>query len=77
MTSEINKVEKSLKGSFHSASNIYVDPISKECEVTISIDDFQGEIEERLYENGVFLTMVDYCDTFPYKYVFNYTVKPD
>ena len=75
MEPEIVQVEKSLKKSFGSASNIYVDPVLKECEVTISIDDFQGEIEERLFENGVFLTMVDYCDIYPYKYVFNYSMK--
>jgi len=75
MESEILHVEKSLKETFSSASNIYVDPVNKECEVTISVDDFQGEIEERLFENGVFLTMVDYCDTYPYKYVFNYVLK--
>ena len=75
MEMEISQVDKSLRDCFESASNIYVDPANNECEVTVSIDDFQGEIDERLFENGVFLSMIDYCDVYPYKYVFNYTIK--
>jgi hypothetical protein len=75
MIMEINKVEETLRKSFESASNIYVNPITKECEVTISIDDYQGELSSKMYENGVCLEMVDYCDVYPFKYVFKYTVK--
>ena len=72
MDSEISKVEQSLRKSFASASNIFVDPETKECEVTISVDDYEGEIKGHLIENGVKLKMVDYCDVYPFKYVFNY-----
>jgi hypothetical protein len=75
MNSEILLVEQSLRRVFSTASDIYIDPVSKECEVTVSIDDFQGEIEGNLFENGVFFKMVDYCDIYPFKYVFNYKVK--
>ena len=72
---ERKKVEESLRKSFDSASNIYVDTDSKECEVTISIDDYQGEIKGKLFENGVSLEMIDYCDVYPFKYVFGYKLK--
>jgi hypothetical protein len=75
MSTEVKQVEQSLRKAFATATDIYIDPVSKECEVTVSIDDFQGEIMEHLFENGVSLKMVDYCDAYPFKYVFNYSVK--
>jgi hypothetical protein len=75
MVTEVNKVEESLRKSFISASNIYVDTNAKACEVTISIDEYQGEIQGKLFENGVSLEMIDYCDVYPYKYVFEYKLK--
>ena len=75
MEAEILHIEKSLKGAFSSASNIFVDPVHKVCEVTISIDDFQGEHIGNLYEDGITFSMVDYCDVYPFKYVFNYEIK--
>jgi hypothetical protein len=75
MITEIKQVEQSLRRAFATATDIYIDPVSKECEVTVSIDDFQGELLGHLFENGVSLKMVDYCDVYPFKYVFNYFVK--
>lgn len=74
MSEEQIRVSQSLQSFFSSASNIYVDPETKECEVTVSVDEFQGEISGYLHESGVKLQMVDYCDTYPFKYVFNYLV---
>ncbi len=75
MTTENIQIEQSLRLAFPTASDIYIDHNTKECEVTVSIDDFQGEIDGHLYENGVVLKMVDYCDEYPFKYVFRYKVK--
>lgn len=72
METEINQVKGCLKGIFQSASDIFVDPQTKECEVKISIDDYQGEINHHLIENNIKLLMVDYCDVYPFKYVFSY-----
>lgn len=65
-------ISKSLKKLFPSAYDIYVDDKSKYCEVSISIDDYQGVISEKLTENGISFEMVDYWDIFPFKYVFSY-----
>jgi len=75
METEIKQVEQCLREAFASASNIYVDPQTAECEVFISVDDYHGELDEAIYQNGVLLKMVDYCDTYPFKYIFNYKVK--
>lgn len=75
MTTENNQIEQSLRQAFPTASDIYIDQVTKECEVTVSIDDFQGELYGQLYENGVVLKMVDYCDEYPFKYVFSYKVN--
>lgn len=75
MATEIEQVEHGLRMAFASASNIYVDTNTSECEVFISVDDFQGEIDSTIYTEGVYLKMVDYCDTYPYKYIFNYSLK--
>ncbi len=75
METEIQQVEKSLRDTFQTASNIYVDTHTRECEVFISVDEYQGEISHVILTNGVILRMVDYCDTYPFKYVFNYKVK--
>jgi hypothetical protein len=72
MNAEVNKVTNSLKKLFESASDIYVDTENKECEAKISVDEFQGEITNKLYEGGVQFIMVDYWDTLPFKYVFQY-----
>jgi len=61
-----------LKALFPSASDLYVDINHKECEIKVSVDEFQGEIRESLIGNYIRFTMVDYCDTYPYKYVFAY-----
>lgn len=75
MNEEANKVASSLKKLFVSASDIYVDTKNKECEVKISVDEFKGEITERLIESGVQFWMIDYWDTLPFKYVFKYRAK--
>jgi hypothetical protein len=72
MDTEKSRVTASLKKLFESASDIYVDTLNKECEAKISVDEFQGEISERLFEGGVQFMMVDYWDTYPFKYVFQY-----
>lgn len=72
MTAEETKVRNSLRKLFESASNIYVDTKTKECEARISVDEFRGEITEKLFEDGVQFIMVDYWDTLPFKYVFQY-----
>ncbi len=73
MKTEIKQVEGCLKNLFETASDIFVDTQTKECEVKISVDDYQGEIDHTLIENKIRLKMVDYCDTYPFKYVFSYT----
>lgn len=65
-------VTKSLKTLFPSAYNIFVDDETKYCEVSVSIDDYQGIITNELIENGISFQMVDYWDVFPFKYVFSY-----
>jgi hypothetical protein len=72
MEIEKRHIEGSLKKLFETASDIFIDTMSKECEVKISVDEFQGEIPGRLYENGVQFNMIDYCDIYPFKYVFSY-----
>lgn len=72
MSNEVIKVTDSLRKLFETASDIYVDIQTKECEARISVDEFQGEITSRLYEGGVQFLMVDYWDTYPFKYVFQY-----
>jgi hypothetical protein len=69
---EIEIVTNSLKSLFSSASDIYVDVKSRECELKVSVDDFRGEISGRLFENGISFEMVDFWDNFPYKYIFQY-----
>ncbi len=73
METEASKVSQSLKKLFLSASDVYVDTESKECEAKISVDEFRGEITERLFESGFQFVMVDYWDTYPFKYVFHYS----
>jgi hypothetical protein len=75
METEIAVVETGLKKLFQSASDIFIDPHLKECEVKVSVDEFQGEITGRIFENGVQYNMVDYCDIYPFKYVFSYKKK--
>ena len=72
MNSEVTKVTDSLRKLFETASDIYVDTKTKECEARISVDEFRGEITDRLFEGGVQFLMVDYWDTYPFKYVFEY-----
>lgn len=76
MNTEIKQVEGCLKNLFESATDIFVDTQSKECEVKISVDDYLGEFDNTLIDNKVKLKMVDFCDTYPFKYVFSYnTIK--
>ena len=75
MNSESDKVKQTLKNNFTSASNIYVDQGTKECEVTLEMDDYDGELEGYLVGNGVQLKMIDYSDKYPFKYVFSYKVS--
>jgi hypothetical protein len=72
MNSDLFKIEKILKLTFKSASNIYIDAETQECEVTLSVDDYHGELDGYLVGDGVSLKMVDYCDVYPYKYVFSF-----
>ncbi|MCF8302600.1 MAG: hypothetical protein K9I94_04920 [Bacteroidales bacterium] len=72
MEHEKLQVRQSLINLFESASDIFVDPATKECEVKVSVDEYQGEISGLLYDNNVKLEMIDYWDTYPYKYVFSY-----
>lgn len=74
MNAEVEKVTDSLKKLFVTASDIYVDTENKECEAKISVDEFRGDITEKLFEGGVQFTMVDYWDTLPFKYVFEYRI---
>ena len=75
MDTESSKVINSLKKLFPTAYDIYVDTENKECEAKISVDEFQGEITERLFQDGVQFVMVDYWDTLPFKYVFQYKAR--
>ena len=75
MNTEVDKVTNSLRKLFETASDIYVDTENKECEAKISVDEFQGEITKKLFESGVQFTMVDYWDTLPFKYVFQYRMN--
>ena len=75
MKNETYFIERSLKKFFSSGYNIFVDTESKECEVYISVDDYQGELEPLLCENGVKFNMVDLCDNYPFKYVFQYQLS--
>lgn len=75
MKNEIKQVSKGLQGLFASAADIYINTDLKECEVQISVDEFRGEISERLVDSNVHFFMVDYWDTYPYKYVFSYKLK--
>ena len=72
METEVKKVESCLRKIFLSASDIYVDPMTKECEVKVSVDEYEGEIDHHIIEDKIKLKMVDFNDTFPYKYVFSY-----
>ncbi|HPE55902.1 MAG TPA: hypothetical protein PK904_05870 [Bacteroidales bacterium] len=72
---EKEQVEHALRSAFSSASQIYVDTVNHECEVYVSVDEFIGEISQTILSDSVYFKMVDYCDTLPYKYVFNYTFK--
>jgi hypothetical protein len=74
MESEILRVTKCLKSTFVSASDIFVDTFLQECEVKVSVDEFEGEIDRRIFGNGVKLDMVDFNDIYPYKYVFSYSL---
>ena len=56
------------------ANDIFVDPDQHECEVKVSVDEFEGEITRHLYGHGVKLNMVDFSDTYPFKYVFSYRI---
>ncbi len=75
MSAEEIKVSQSLKKLFTSASDIFVDPITKECEVKISVDEFKGEITEKLIEDGIHFQMVDFWDNYPFKYIFQYHAR--
>ncbi len=75
MDTETTKVTNSLKKLFTTAFDIYVDTENKECETKIAVDEFRGDITERLIESGVQFWMVDYWDTLPFKYVFRYRVN--
>jgi len=75
MSTESTTVAESLKKLFHTAYDIYVNTATKECEAKISVDEFQGEITEKLYQDGVQFIMVDYWDSLPFKYVFEYKVR--
>lgn len=72
MNVEVEQVTNSLKKLFETASDVYVDTENKECEAKISVDEFRGEITSKLFEGGVQFTMIDYWDTLPFKYVFQY-----
>lgn len=66
------EVEKRLRNLFASANDIYIDPIMKECEVKVDVEEFNGQIKREIFEDSISLVMVDYSDIFPYKYVFQY-----
>lgn len=69
---EKDKVTGSLKKMFPSAYNIFVDEKVKYCEISISVDDFQGTIGQKFTKNGIQFEMIDYWDNYPFKYVFSY-----
>lgn len=69
---EIELVTDSLKNLFSSASDIYIDTENRECELKVSADDYEGEITQRIFENGIRFEMVDFWDNLPYKYIFQY-----
>jgi hypothetical protein len=72
MENEIQLVTQCLKNLFASASDIFVDPKTKECEVKISVEDFRGDITEQLFDSGYGFRMIDYWDNLPFKYIFEY-----
>jgi hypothetical protein len=72
MEFERQTVEAGLRKLFTSATDIFIDTNVKECEVKISVDEYQGELVGQLFENGIRFNMVDYCDIYPFKYVFSY-----
>ncbi len=72
MDTESERIASSLKKLFSTASDIYVNTTTKECEAKISVDEFRGEITERMYQDGIQFSMVDYWDSLPFKYVFEY-----
>lgn len=72
MEHEEIRVRNCLKTAFRSASDIFIDTLQRECEVKVSVDEFVGEIMHHINGNGIKLSMVDYCDVYPYKYVFSY-----
>jgi hypothetical protein len=72
MMDETYFIEFSLKKFFPSGYNIFVDTETKECEVYVSVDDYQGELETLVGDNGVKFNMVDLCDDYPFKYIFQY-----
>ena len=73
MHAEIPQVEKCLRQAFSSANDIFIDPLSKECETKISVDEYEGEFDHYIIRNKVRLKLIDYNDTYPFKYVFSYT----
>lgn len=75
MTTEASQVTSSLKKLFTTAYNVYVDTACKECEAMISVDEFRGEISEKMYQDGIQFIMIDYWDNLPFKYVFEYKSK--
>jgi len=72
MDNEIQLVTQALKNLFSSASDIFVDPNTKECEVKISVEDFRGDITEQLFDSGFGFKVIDYWDNLPFKYIFEY-----
>ncbi|MBN1340432.1 MAG: hypothetical protein JXA03_13975 [Bacteroidales bacterium] len=76
MNDEVNIVKINLRQAFVSASDIYVDIMNKVCEVTVSVDDFQGESIGYIVTDSITFTMIDYVDNYPFKYVFSYRLKP-
>ncbi|NCA86485.1 MAG: hypothetical protein EOM83_13090 [Clostridia bacterium] len=70
--SETDQVTGALRKVFTSASDIYVDTETKECEAKISVDEFRGDITERLFADGVQFKVIDFWDTYPFKYVLQY-----
>jgi hypothetical protein len=72
MDNEIQLVTQALKNLFSSASDIFVDPNTKECEVKISVEDFRGDISEQLFDSGFGFKVIDYWDNLPFKYIFEY-----
>ena len=70
--SETEQVTDALRKVFITASDIFVDPDTKECEAKISVDEFRGDITERLFADGVQFKVIDYWDTYPFKYVLQY-----